>query len=127
MLKNILSHFSIIHDFPEYKNMSNKELKSTVKKILGELISLDLVFILRNLPKKSSISYDLIMSNIATFSGIIYNTYEEMEDNDEALGKISLNKGKIALVLESDEDLQILNVVKNNTRMILFVEPLFRD
>ena len=67
------------------------------------------------------------MSNIATFSGIIYNTYEEMEDNDEALGKINLNKGKIALVLESDEDLQILNVVKNNTRMILFVEPLFRD
>ena len=50
-----------------------------------------------------------------------------MEDNDEALGKINLNKGKIALVLESDEDLQILNVVKNNTRMILFVEPLFRD
>lgn len=86
MLNNILSHFSKIHDFAEYNKMSNKELKSTVKRILGELLSLDLVFILRNLPKKNTISYDSVMSNIASFSGIIYNTYEEMEDNNEVLG-----------------------------------------
>jgi len=87
MLKNILQKLGSIHDFTAvYNNSSIKELKSLVKKILSEILSLDLVFILRNLPKKSSNTYDLIMSNIASFSGILYNTYEELEDNNEALG-----------------------------------------
>ncbi len=87
MLNNILHKLCSIHDFTAvYKNSSMKELKSLVKKILSEILSLDLVFILRNLPKKTSSTYDQIMSNIASFSGILYNTYEEMEDNNEALG-----------------------------------------
>ena len=89
MLKNILVNFSKIHDFnTEYTNLSIKDLKSLLKKILGEILTLDLVFILRNLPKKNDFSYDMSMSNIATFSGILYNTYEEMEENNEALGNL---------------------------------------
>ena len=92
MLKNILHKLGSIHDFTQdYSSSSIKELKSIVMKILSEILSLDLVFILRNLPKKKSNTYDQIMSNIATFSGILYNTYEELQDNNEALG-ISISK-----------------------------------
>ena len=59
-----------------------------------------------------------MLSNIATLAGIMYYSWEEVNSSNED------NTGKMALILESDEELQILNVHKKNSRLILSIEPL---
>jgi hypothetical protein len=119
VLLDLLNSFPKYSDFSEdWSSMNNKQLKHYLQSILSSTLVSDFGIVLRNLPSKDHKNYDIIMSNIATLAEIMYSTWEELEVNNELMGKM-------ALVLESDLELQILNIIKNNTRLILFVEALF--
>lgn len=120
MLVEILRSIQKFQEFSEdWSQMSAKQLNHYLQTILSSTMVSDTVVILRNLPGKSSKNYDKIISNIASLAGIMYNSWEELEINNELIGKM-------ALVLESEEELQILNVLKKNNRLILFVDALFK-
>lgn len=114
----------LLNSFPKYEeysedwsSMSIKQLKNYLQTILSSSLLGDFCIVLRNLPSKNENKYDTVLSHVATLAEIMYSTWQELEVSNELMGKI-------ALVLESDEELQILNIVKNNTRLILFVEAL---
>ncbi len=120
MLINILQNFKKFQEFSEdWASMTNKQLKHYVKAIVSSTLINDVVFLLKGLPSKKLSNYDQLLALICTFTGIIFNTCEEMEKNDESIGKF-------ALIIESEEELQILNSMNKNTRMLLFVEQLFK-
>jgi hypothetical protein len=118
VLIDLLNSFPKYAEFSEdWSSMSVKQLKNYLQTILSSTLVGDFCIVLRNLPSKNQNNYDSVLSHVATLAEIMYSTWEELEVNNELMGKM-------ALVLESDEELQILNIVKNNTRLILFVEAL---
>lgn len=120
MLVDLLKSFAKFNDFAEdWSSMTTKQLSHYLQSILSSTLVTDTLIILRALPSKTDKNYDKIMANVATISGIMYNTWEDLDMNNELMGKM-------ALVLESEEELQILNILKNNTRLILFVDSLFK-
>jgi predicted nuclease with TOPRIM domain len=119
VLIDMLNSFPKFKEFSEdWSSMSNQQLIHFLQTILSSTLVSDTVIILRNIPLKSHRNYDNILANIATVAEIMYTTWEELEDNNELMGKM-------ALVLESDEEMQILNIIKNNSRLILIVDSLF--
>jgi hypothetical protein len=121
MYIDILSKFEKFKEFIEdWNGMSQSQLDHYLKTILSSSLISDVVIILRGLPGKTNKNYENIMSQIASLAGLMFNTWEEMEVNSDLMGKM-------ALVLESEEELQILNILKNNSRLILFVDNLFKS
>jgi hypothetical protein len=121
MYIEVLRKFEKFKEFMEdWDGMSSSQLEHYLKTILASSLVSDVIVVLRSLPTKSSKSYDLIMSQIASLAGLMYNTWEELDVNSELIGKM-------ALVLESEEELQILNILKNNERLLLFVDNLFKS
>lgn len=119
MLIEILKKIQIFKKFSDdYKNMDIEQLNVYLGNIFNTLMVNDTVIILRKIPGKNHKNYEKILSNIATLAGIMYYSWEEINSLDED------HSGKMALILESDEELQILNVHKKNSRLILSIEPL---
>jgi hypothetical protein len=108
--------------FPKFAEFSSiydkKELKNFLQSVISSNLVNDLCIILRNIPKKSENNYDNIISGIATLAEVMSKSWTELEANDELFGKM-------ALVMESEEEIQILQITKDNTRLLLFVELLF--
>jgi hypothetical protein len=118
---SLLSKFTKFKEFSDdWSNMNDKHLKHYLQSILSSTMVNDTAIILRNLPTKKMKRYDEIVSNIAMLAGLLFNTWEELETAHEMIGRM-------ALVLESEEKLEILNIVKDDARLILLVEPLFGE
>jgi hypothetical protein len=115
ILKNI-QNFKTFSD--DWKTMDLEQLNIYLGNIFNSLMINNTVFILRKIPGKNHKNYEKILSNIATLAGIMYYSWEEINSLNED------HSGKMALILESDEELQILNVHKKNSRLILSIEPL---
>jgi hypothetical protein len=118
---SLLKNFTKFKDFSDdWSTMNNKQLKHFLQSILSSTMVSDTLILLRNLPNEKNKKYDEIVSNIAMLAGVMFNTWEELETKNEMIGRM-------ALVLDSEEKLEILNIVKDDARMILLVEPLFEE
>jgi hypothetical protein len=120
MLIEILKNFKNYQEFQEdWETMDLKTLKEFTRSLFSNsFYEYNTILILRNFPLKNHKKYEQILSNVATLAGILYNSYEEIE---------SENVGKMALILESEEIIQILNILKNQDRVILLVDSLFEN
>ncbi len=119
ILIDLLNSFPKFKEFSEdWSSMTNKQLINFLQTILSSTLVYDTVIILRNLPSKSDKKYESAISNVATVADVMSATWEDLELSNEIMGKM-------ALVLESEEELQILNVIKNDSRSILIVDSLF--
>ena len=119
MLNEILKFIqTFIKIDDDWTSMDVEQLNIYLGNILNSLMVDDTVIVLRNIPGKNHKNYEKMLSNIATLAGIMYYAWEEVNSLNED------HSGRMALILESDEELQILNVHKKNSRLILNIEPL---
>ena len=115
ILKTIQTFIKISDD---WSSMDAEQMNIYLGNILNSLMVDDTVIVLRKIPGKNHKNYEKMLSNIATLAGIMYYSWEEVNSLNED------HSGRMALILESDEELQILNVHKKNSRLILSIEPL---
>lgn len=114
-LLNSLDNFSEFSK--DFKGMTPVQIAEYFYNIFEAILINDVVIILRGIPKQGSPSYEKILSSIASLAGAMCKAFETGIKNGELIGRM-------ALVLEAEEELNILNIMKENERMILSVEQL---
>ena len=80
----------------------------------------DTVIIIRDIPSKKNPDYNELMGVIASLIEKIhkiFNNVLQKETDTEGLGKMKM-------VLETQEELNILNIVKNDSRFLMNIEKL---
>ena len=105
----------------DFQSMETPQIINYFEEIFEVTLMSDTIIIIRDLPSKKSSNYEeLIGIIIGLINRVqkIFNSVQE-KDNDEEGGM-----GKMKMVLETQEDLNILNVVKNNSRFLLNIEKL---
>ena len=113
-----------IETFNEYSydfaNMETSQIINYFEEIFEVTLMSDSIIIIRNLPSKKSSNYDELMEIII---GLI-NRVKKIFDNTVEKDSEEEGIGKMRLVLETKEDLNILNIVKNDARFLLNIEKL---
>ena len=105
----------------DFQSMETPQIINYFEEIFEVTLMSDTIIIIRDLPSKKSSNYEeLIAIIIGLINRVqkIFNSVQE-KDNDEEGGT-----GKMKMVLETQEDLNILNVVKNDSRFLLNIEKL---
>ena len=78
----------------------------------------DTVFVLRGIPSsKNKKNYERVVDSIGTLAGVMFKNFSKQIANGE-------NVGRMALILEVEEEMNIINIVKNDSRVLLSVEKL---
>lgn len=122
MICQILKSIQSQKKFPDdWLSMDKDQLNLYLGNIFNSLMMHDTTILVRSIPNKRQKNYESILSNLANLAGIMYYSWEELNSFSEEV------TGKMALILESDEELQILNVHKKNSRLILSIEPLIKN
>ena len=113
-----------IETFNEYSydfaNMETPQVINYFEEIFEVTLMSDTIIIIRNLPSKKSSNYDELMGIIAGLINRvqkIFDAVNEKENDEDGLGKMKM-------VLETQEDLNILNIVKNDSRFLINIEKL---
>ena len=113
-----------IETFNEYSydfaNMETSQIINYFEEIFEVTLMSDTIIIIRNLPSKKSSNYDELMEIIVGLINRvkkIFDTVVEKDNEEEGIGKMRI-------VLETKEDLNILNIVKNDSRFLLNIEKL---
>ena len=113
-----------IETFNEYSydfaNMETPQIINYFEEIFEVTLMSDSIIIIRNLPSKKSSNYDELMEIIVGLINRvkkIFDTVVEKDSEEEGIGKMRL-------VLETKEELNILNIVKNDSRFLLNIEKL---
>ena len=113
-----------IETFNEYSydfaNMETPQIINYFEEIFEVTLMSDSIIIIRNLTSKKSSNYDELMEIII---GLI-NRVKKIFDNTVEKDSEEEGIGKMRLVLETKEDLNILNIVKNDSRFLLNIEKL---
>jgi len=113
-----------IETFNEYSydfaNMETPQIINYFEEIFEVTLMSDSIIIIRNLPSKKSSNYDELMEIII---GLI-NRVKKIFDNTVEKDSEEEGIGKMRLVLETKEELNILNIVKNDSRFLLNIEKL---
>ena len=113
-----------IETFNEYSydfaNMETPQIINYFEEIFEVTLMSDSIIIIRNLPSKKSSNYDELMEIII---GLI-NRVKKIFDNTVEKDSEEEGIGKMRLVLETKEDLNILNIVKNDSRFLLNIEKV---
>ncbi len=113
-----------IETFSEYSydfaNMETSQIINYFEEIFEVTLMSDSIIIIRNLPSKKSSNYDELMEIII---GLI-NRVKKIFDNTVEKDSEEEGIGKMRLVLETKEELNILNIVKNDSRFLLNIEKL---
>ena len=111
-----------IETFNEYSydfaNMETPQVISYFEEIFEVTLMSDTVIIIRNLPSKKNSNYDELMGIIVGLINRVQKIFDavaEKENDEDGLGKMKM-------VLETQEDLNILNIVKNDSRFLLNIE-----
>ena len=105
----------------DFQSMETPQIINYFEEIFEVTLMSDTIIIIRDLPSKKSSNYEELISIIIGLINRvqkIFNSVQE-KDNDEEGGM-----GKMKMVLETQEELNILNVVKNNSRFLLNIEKL---
>ena len=107
-----------IETFNEYSydfaNMETPQIINYFEEIFEVTLMSDSIIIIRNLPSKKSSNYDELMEIIVGLINRvkkIFDTVVEKDNEEEGIGKMRI-------VLETKEDLNILNIVKNDSRFV---------
>ena len=113
-----------IETFNEYSydfaNMETSQIINYFEEIFEVTLMSDSIIIIRNLPSKKSSNYDELMEIIVGLINRvkkIFDTVVEKDNEEEGIGKMRI-------VLETKEDFNILNIVKNDARFLLNIEKL---
>ena len=100
--------------------METPQIISYFEEIFEVTLMSDTVIIIRDVPSKRNNIYDELMIVIATFIEKIHKIYINVlqkENDSEGLGKMKM-------ILEAQEDINILNIVKSDSRFLLNIEKL---
>ena len=119
----LLAQFETFNEYnQDFQNMETPQVVNYFEEIFEVTLMSDTVIIIRNIPTKKSQNYEEIMGIIAGLINRvqkIFNKVIEKENNDEDEGT-----GKMKMVLETQEDISILNIVKNESRFLMNIEKL---
>ena len=117
----LLEKFESFNEYKQdFQNMELNQVINYFEEIFEVTLMSDTIIIIRDVPIKKNINYDNFMIIIATFIERIhriFNNVLQKEADSEGFGKMSL-------VLETQEDVNILNIVKNEQRYLLSIEKL---
>ena len=117
----LLEKFESFNEYnQDFQSMDTPQIISYFEEIFEVTLMSDTVIIIRDVPSKRNNNYDEIMIVIASFIEKIHKIYINViqkENDDEGLGKMKV-------ILEAQEDINILNIVKNDNRFLLNIEKL---
>ena len=117
----LLEKFESFNEFnQDFQSMDTPQVISYFEEIFEVTLMSDTVVIIRNIPSKKNSNYDeliVIIASLIEKIHKIFNNVLQKENDSEGLGKMKM-------VLETQEDLNILNVVKNDSRFLLSIEKL---
>ena len=105
----------------DFQSMETPQIIAYFEEIFEVTLMSDTVIIIRDLPSKKSSNYEELIGIIIGLINRVQKIFESAseKDNDEEGGT-----GKMKMVLETQEDLNILNIVKNDSRFLLNIEKL---
>ena len=117
----LLEKFESFNEFnQDFQSMDTPQIKSYFEEIFEVTLMSDTIIIIRDIPSKKNNNYDELMVVIASLIEKIYKIFNNVlqkENDAEGLGKMKM-------VLEAQEDINILNIVKNDSRFLLNIEKL---
>ena len=106
----------------DFQSMETPQIINYFEEIFEVTLMSDTIIIIRDLPSKKSSNYEeligIIIGLINRVKKIFETVLEKDKENDEE------GMGKIKMVLETQEDINILNIVKNDSRFLLNIEKL---
>ena len=117
----LLEKFESFNEFnQDFQSMDTPQVISYFEEIFEVTLMSDTIIIIRDIPSKKNNNYDeliVIVSSLIEKIHKIFNNVSQKENDSEGLGKMKV-------VLETQEDMNILNVVKNDSRFLLNIEKL---
>ena len=117
----LLEKFESFNEYnQDFQSMDTPQIINYFEEIFEVTLMSDSIIIIRNLPSKKSSNYDELMEIIVGLINRvkkIFDTVVEKDNEEEGIGKMRI-------VLETKEDLNILNIVKNDARFLLNIEKL---
>ena len=117
----LLQKFETFNEYSyDFENMETPQVINYFEEIFEVTLMSDTIIIIRNIPPKKSSNYDELMEIIVGLINRIqklYDTLVEKENDEEGLGQMKM-------VLETEEDISILNIIKNDSRFLLNIEKL---
>jgi len=117
----LLDKFDSFNEYnQDFQLMNTQQVINYFEEIFEVTLMSDTIIIMRDIPSKKSSNYDDLIVVIAGFIEKIYKIFNNVlqkESEPEGLGKMKI-------VLEAQEDMNILNIVKNNSRFLLSIEKL---
>lgn len=93
-------------------------LRKLVSVQLSSACHHELLIIVRGIPSSENPLFQLILPHIATLAEYVNVAWSEVENSNPEL------LGRIALVLECEQEIKILTVDRGDTRLSLFVEKM---
>lgn len=119
----LLEKFETFNDYNnDFINMETPQIISYFEEIFEVTLMSDTVIIIRDIPSKKNSNYEELMGLIVGLINRVQKIYDNAEgkDNDNEEEGV----GKMKMVLETEEDINILNIVKNDSRFLLNIEKL---
>lgn len=119
MFVSILENFSSFSEFSsDFKEFPLTQLIECFEEIFEVAILSDVILVIRSIPStKNKKIYDKLMDYIGSLAGIMFKTFSKQISKTEKIGEM-------ALILEVEEEMNIINIVKNDSRVLLSVEKL---
>lgn len=119
MFVSILENFSSFSEFSrDFKEFPLQQLIECFEEIFEVAILSDIILVIRSIPStKNKKIYDKLIDYIGSLAGVMFKTFSKQISNSERIGRM-------ALILEVEEEMNIINIVKNDSRVLLSVEKL---
>lgn len=120
MLGRVLKNFESFNEFAkDFQSMSLENLIEVFEQIFEIALMSDIIIVIRSIPssKDKKKANESIIASIGKIAGIMYKSFSKLSGTNESIGKM-------ALVLESVDDLNIINTSNGDSRILLSVEKL---
>ena len=119
MFLSLLNSFQTFSEFTkDFQNLPLSQLIECFEEIFEVSIMGDTVVVLRGIPSsKNKKNYEKVVDSIGTLAGVMSKDFNKQMNLGE-------NVGRMALILETEEEMNIINIVKNDSRVLLSVEKL---
>ena len=119
----LLEKFETFNEYTyDFQSMETPQIINYFEEIFEVTLMSDTVIIIRNIPSKKSSNYEELMGIIIGLINRVKKIFESVLEKDKENDEEGM--GKIKMVLETQEDINILNIVKNDSRFLLNIEKL---
>ena len=113
----LLEKFETFNDYNnDFINMETPQIISYFEEIFEVTLMSDTVIIIRDIPSKKNSNYEELMGLIVGLINRVQKIYDNAEGKDNDNEEEGM--GKMKMVLETEEDINILNIVKNDSRFL---------